>query len=159
MKTTAPTATVLIIGGLALGLWQAGGVAGNEKAGKQEIAMLEGTWKLVKAESEGKPEPLEDAPYTTITIKGHTITFFKGKDPVRTIGFRIDPSKKPKWIDLKSPDPKLGPDMPGIYQLEKDQLTICSVRGYRNDKPERPTDFSTKSDKFRQLIIFKRVIP
>jgi uncharacterized protein (TIGR03067 family) len=95
-----------------------------DKAVKEELKKLEGTWVLKENSTHGKDTPkegLKTVPWAEVTIKGDTLKMGKGE-------FRIvvDPSKKPKTIDrlIKRPD---GKDIKseGLYELDGDNLKIC----------------------------------
>ncbi len=114
--------------------------AGQEKdAAKKEMEKLEGTWKVT--ESDGKvPGWVVD---TRLTFKGdRVISKGKGRQESLPFVFRIDPTKKPKTIDLgvtkeRNPDGKFATE--GIYELEGDRLKMCI------SELHRPTEFKPKA--------------
>src|SRR5262249_38306810 len=65
---------------------------------------------------------------------------------------KLDPSKKPREIDLIS---KGGRSMSGIYKLEGDTLTFCRPGPSKN--AERPKEFKT-ADSPNEIIVWKRTV-
>ena len=120
-----------------------------------EIAKLRGNWTIVAIET-GDPAFKEFEKFA----KGGRVEvtqdhfLFKGVNGILQERYRLNanrPSKEIDWISKK------GEPIPGIYRLEGDTLTICTV-----DYPgqQRPTEFKAKSGKNRQgLLILKRAKP
>jgi len=107
---------------------------------------LQGTWQVVGGEEQG--EKIADAKLKMadmrFIIDGDKIRKEKGKGGT----FKLDPTKKPKEIDL-SDDKET---VKGIYSLDGDTLKFC-VASAGND---RPTDFTTKKGDGRGLFVLKR---
>jgi uncharacterized protein (TIGR03067 family) len=105
---------------------------------KKEGESLQGTWDLTAVVGGGKSVPPEK-------VKGVKVVFSKdkmslvspGDEPKREFTFKLDPTTKPKAIDLTALDGGFkGKTNPGIYQLEGDILKLCM----RNEPTkERPT--------------------
>jgi uncharacterized protein (TIGR03067 family) len=114
----------------------------------KDAANLQGTWIVESAMVDGKEEN---------DIKGDKMTFKDGKITVKTKEkdekgtYKIDPSQKPKTIDVKED----GKDKvhQGIYKLEGDRLTICIPEKAGR---ERPTEFTGKEGSKQMLIELKR---
>lgn len=116
---------------------------------------LKGTWQL---KSEVKDGEAKDADYVkTIRLsfdsKGDWAvakeddTIFKGTS-------KLEPSKKPKHIDmtLTAPEENKGLQVQGIYEVKGDTFRICwTING------ERPTEFEAKDASGRTYAVFKRV--
>jgi uncharacterized protein (TIGR03067 family) len=110
----------------------------------EELKRLEGEWKMVRAE----PDELKQS--GRAVFKGDTVTFREGDPPLR---FRIDPTREPKWMDVHDEFFKI--DMPGIYKLEGDRLTLYLITEFESDKPaERPRRFDEKCP--GQILHFER---
>src|SRR5207249_2908796 len=83
--------------GALLGLALLTAAEPKPEAVQAEWKKLEGTWKIVTAERDGKP--VEE-------LKGGTVVFqpprmvLKGKGEPRNEKFQVDPEKGPKWFDL-----------------------------------------------------------
>jgi uncharacterized protein (TIGR03067 family) len=123
---------------------------------------LQGTWRLASVEVNKQAIPLENLKQSnvvvvgTLVIKGDSYTFHLGKDRLE-FTFRVDPTKKPKAIDLTVRDgPQKGQTYRGIYKLEGDTYTIC--RNVEPDK-ERPTEFVTSPKSGLMLVVWQREKP
>jgi uncharacterized protein (TIGR03067 family) len=115
---------------------------------KKEFETLTGTWKVTKMELEGK-DLLADFGEVEAEIKDKELT-----TPGIAAGLKLDPSKKPKAIDLSYTEgPSAGKTVKGIYKIDGDTLTIC--RALKEDD-ERPTEFSAPSGSSKMLFEFKR---
>jgi RNA polymerase sigma factor (sigma-70 family) len=110
---------------------------------------LQGAWKVVGAESDGKAMP----------PRGLRMTFEDGQWTMAAEGFRsepmpfvLDPAGEPKGIDLPR-----GPGVvwQGIYRLDGDSLKLCVNRGGGG----RPTDFVTKPGSNCCLFVLERERP
>jgi uncharacterized protein (TIGR03067 family) len=94
--------------------------AGDPPVDEMAIA---GTWVIESAKDDGKDEAtLKDA---RITFKDGKVELKTGDGEKLTGTYKIDPSAKPKAVDITL---KVG-DFPitkkGLYSLDKDRLTIC----------------------------------
>jgi uncharacterized protein (TIGR03067 family) len=109
-----------------------------------EMKKLEGTWLVVKATYDGKPEE----GFKGLVFAGAKLTLkvADGKDQKFT--YKIDLSQKPKTMDFtseKKENAKLGK---AIYELDGEALKVCL-----GPPEKRPTDFT---DKGQVLIVLKR---
>src|SRR6266542_5908085 len=111
---------VVVAVGLLLG---AGAPSPKEKedAAKQEQQKLQGSWKPVSMEQGGEKRPEKDIAALKVTIAGNKLTAKDGEELLNESTFTLDPSAKPKTIDVTC---TAGPDkdkqFKGIYQLEDD---------------------------------------
>jgi uncharacterized protein (TIGR03067 family) len=127
-----------------------------EDAGKKEVEKFQGTWKYVVFEVEGKQQPEEIAKFILV-IKGDKWTVSAGDQIVAQTTMKLDPTKKPKRIDLTSTmDADKGRLVRGIYAWEGDKFTMCD-RGA--DKGERPAEFGTKPNSGLVLVVLQRGKP
>jgi uncharacterized protein (TIGR03067 family) len=126
--------------------------APQDEAVQQEVKKLQGTWKVVSFEVGGMDQTAKGP--KGIIIRGDE---FRGLVP--NVRFRIDPTKKPKTLDLidKDDSKKI---FPLIYELKGDELKIVIplVQAGKGEKPKRPGSFQTK-DKPLALITAKREKP
>jgi uncharacterized protein (TIGR03067 family) len=136
---------------LAAGLLLAAGEPQDDVV-KKETAKLQGTWKFVSMEVEGKKKPDEEMKKFTLTVRGDQWTVeFKNESEIGTAmsqapsKFKVDPTQKPRAIDFLLPNGKV---LWGIYTLDKDGLTVC----YGQAKGGRPTAFATGPDS--RLILY-----
>lgn len=153
-----------LIGLVSLG---AGGVysqmsaAEGKKGDVSEKALqdLQGTWRVVRMEKLGedasKNELDRTRPRLEISGSAFTLTAMQGGKAAITEGdVKIDASKDPRWLDMKSTkgNGNLPPPIPsfeGIYKLEEETLTWCATmhldgKSLTGGAVERPTVFSTK---------------
>jgi len=121
---------------------------------KNEMAALEGTWKVVFFERDGKIHEQNEGKdvknYTKVVIKGNKFTIHPHIGGPRTSTFKIDSTKRPKWFDDVPDGTK---SWPGIYELENDILKI-----YFDSKGvlKRPTEFKTTQNSGLALFVLNR---
>jgi|SRR4051812_39811459 len=120
-----------------------------------EAKRLQGKWACVAAEKDGRKAPPEIlkfvATFTDDKMTFDTTDADKKEGPdKREFKIVLDPSKKPKWIDMvKSAE---GKGAMGIYKLEGDELTIC----VGEKDVERPSEFAAPEGSKLNLITFKK---
>lgn len=120
-----------------------------KKAAQEELKLFEGEWRIVTVEADGK------------TTESKTIVkFASGKCTISQPGSGIpdiettvtlDPSKKPKWIDVTNAKQVTHK---GIYEQKGDTMKAV-FQG--DEKGERPTEF--KSKKGEVMFSYERVKP
>jgi uncharacterized protein (TIGR03067 family) len=86
--------------------------APKEDAVKDEVKNLQGTWQVTKLTGQGeKDAPADEIKHFTFEFQGDRLTIRKDKnDSGKETKYTLNPSKKPKWIDLD-----LGLPIEGIY--------------------------------------------
>ena len=121
---------------------------------KKDHDLLQGRWVMAALEVNGKLVPEERLRDAFLEIKGDKyITTTKNRS-IET-RFTLDPSKKPKTIDMVFTDgEKKGKVHKGIYELTGDTLKIC--RGLEANQ-ERPTELATWPGTNVFLVTWKRV--
>jgi uncharacterized protein (TIGR03067 family) len=143
-----------IVASSAVGYMARGGDDRGD-AVKKELERFAGTWQGTSAEEDGVKAP-EDR------VKGHTYVFAGDRYTVRMNGktieegtFRIDPSAKPKAIDVHPTKPE-AKVMLGIYEISEDAtIRACFTRP--GSDATRPTEFSTTKGTGHTLQVIKRV--
>src|SRR5262249_18555987 len=123
---------------------------------KKDKEALQGTWRPVSSEAEGKDQT-EEAKKHTLTFEGDNFTVKEG-DEVRIKGtFKIDPTMKPKTIDMTVTegrrDEDKGKELHGIYEMDKESLKWCTSEPGGKD---RPKEFATKEGTKGMLVTFKK---
>jgi uncharacterized protein (TIGR03067 family) len=117
-------------------------------AAKEENKKLEGSWKLVSLELNGNPGPPDPEEFkrSKWSIKGDRLVR-EGDERTEELVFEIDPTKKPKTMDLRIPGAPTEQSMAGIYSLASDDLKICFVA---------PGKTRPKDNESGILFVFKR---
>ncbi len=123
---------------------------GSDDATK-EYARFEGSWNIASAEMGGQALPAEALKGTLLTCKGSDFTYKEG-ERVSKGTFKVDPSKKPRQIDITFGDgPMKGMTVLGIYEVDGDSYKLCLDLGGK----KRPTEF--KSGDMVVLEVLKKV--
>lgn len=118
---------------------------------KKDKASLQGTWKVASSISKGVKAPPEEI---FLIFRGDAILVREDGKTAENFSFVLDPSKKPKEIDLTI---KVGAQKGrvdrGIYQLDGDTLRICIQS---NKDAPRPSEFTSPRDSELWLVILQR---
>jgi uncharacterized protein (TIGR03067 family) len=109
---------------------------------------LEGTWRLVSIERNGKPR--EFMPSPRWIIKGTTVYY--GGEPLADLV--LDSKAMPPCVDLVYRRPKVTYE--GIYAVDDKTLKICINRAVTEVVKDRPQDFATEELPNRRLLVFER---
>jgi uncharacterized protein (TIGR03067 family) len=129
-------------------------VAGLLVAADEPKKELQGTWKLVSLEVDGKKATKGDIKKEQkMVVEGDKFTStvddkhsFKGT-------FKLDPGKKPKTVDVAVTDGDFkGKALLGIYEIDGDTLRAC----YAAPGKDRPSEFTSKEGSGNYLYIYKR---
>lgn len=139
----------LVMGPLCISLLPA---AAQDKgdAAKQVQDKIQGTWKFVSVEMEGKKEEAKDQ---VIIFQGDKFTVKVGDMVVQAGTQKFDPSKKPATVDATITEGEgKGTIMLGIYELDGDNLKSC----FDMQGKKRPTEFKTTPDSGTFLAVLKR---
>jgi uncharacterized protein (TIGR03067 family) len=122
-------------------------------AAQQELKKLEGTWVCVSAVEGKEKREFIRGKEARLTIRNESFMLSVDGEFVEKVAIKVDPSKKPKTVDLtRTEGPEKGDTALGIYELNGDELKLCIAQ--RSNQP-RPTEF-TAGDK-STLFIFRRV--
>lgn len=116
----------------------------DKKADKvnKGLKELEGTYKLVHAERDGKTAEKALIETVTIVIRGDEFTLAFSPNDKKVAKIQVMPDAKPSTIDLTPQDgPEKGKTFPGIYKLDKDILTLAF-----SEKGERPKEFKSDNE-------------
>jgi len=100
---------------------------------------LQGTWKLVKAEHDGREVRGVDA---KLIIRGQTLTVVENKKPGESDEIVLRSDKSPKYFDVKvRSGVNAGKTCLGIYEIQGNCLKLCQTQAGR----DRPTVFSSEN--------------
>jgi len=123
---------------------------------KKELAKLEGTWTVVKAEVNGKSLLEKGKPEPKLVVKGGKVTSDSGQAPKGGLELAkvLDPTKDPKAVTL----PLEGRvRFYGIYEVRRDELRVCGdgvdTAMEKNPEGRRPKAFDSNKG---LLIVFSR---
>src|SRR5262249_36978827 len=120
---------------------------------KKDQKRMQGTWAMVALEVDGKLVGEDKLKDTVLLIKGNRyITRVKDEEIETT--FTLDPSKKPKAIDMVfSEGEKKDKVLKGIYEIDGDTLKLC--RGLTAEQ-QRPGQFATWPNTGVFVVTWKR---
>lgn len=127
------------------------GAAAAQDAEK-ELKKLEGSYQVKGLKKDGTDAPKEvmDSVKGVVIKGGKLIIKVMGEDKTATI--KVDPTKKPAHIDITPEDgPEKDMTFPGIYSLEKGELTIVFVEG-----GDRPKDFKADGEKTLKMVLTRK---
>jgi len=122
----------------------------------KDLEKLQGTWVMSELEVNGALVAPEKLKGTTLVIKGDKY-IVKVKDKAHQTTIKLDPSHKPKAIDMYFP---AGPEAPklskGVYELDGDTFKLC-----RHQMPgqDRPTQIGSWPDTNLFVVTWKRQKP
>ena len=133
----------------SLGLAAAHTAAAQDE--KKGLAELQGIWKLVGFEIEGKPAEFP-ANLPRWVIKGDKVYYGGEELAVLT----VDAATNPRSIDLDFRKSNRVDE--GVYAVDGDMLKICVSKPSDGVK-ERPLDFATEGKPSRRLLVFQRQKP
>jgi uncharacterized protein (TIGR03067 family) len=125
-------------------------LAGADK--DNSAAKLDGTWKLVRGQQNGKPIAAEVFKSATLTIQGNKHTVKIGSDVM--IGtHKINMSASPMTIDVEDTEgPYKGQTLHGIFRLQGEQFTVC----FSAPGKDRPKTFIAGAGNGNMLHVWRR---
>ena len=138
---------VVVLAALAAGGALQGG--GGKDAGEDVLKKIQGTWKFVSQEVEGKPRTKEELAKQTITFDGDKWTVRRDGKVIQAGTHKFDPDKKPPQVDaVVTEGEDKGNTMLGIYELKGDTLKVC----FDPKGKERPADFTSKAGRMTAVV-------
>jgi uncharacterized protein (TIGR03067 family) len=131
-------------------------IAGNDEAVQKDRKQMAGPWRVVSQERDGKKTPDEQlAKSKSIFDADGKLTVQEDSKIISQATLKIDPTKKPKQVDLTFVEGELkGKALLGIYEIDADNMKI----GYAPGK-DRPADFASKPGSGIVLTVYKREVP
>lgn len=150
----------LIVVGVVSGLLMGAGHAAEVPDSGDDVQKLQGVWRGAELEIKGDTLPPPSARSLWLRFTKDTFVIEQsGKITVQG-RYRIDSASKPKTIDLTITDTvqavNKGAVVLGIYELEKDQLRLCTTKA--NDQ-ERPKKLISKHGTTHSLFTFQKEKP
>jgi uncharacterized protein (TIGR03067 family) len=120
------------------------------KAARAEVKKLQGAWKIIGAEANGKKLPVDQAGFDALTFSGYNVHLHQGKTSF-SFGLALDPEKKPRTLDLVG-----NQVLPCIYALDDNKLRLQLPARGKDGKFQRPESFDTAQTKGHLLIAERR---
>ncbi len=125
-------------------------VVGLARADEKALKELEGTYKIALAEHDGKVAE-KGIELLTITIKGDEFVMQFTAEDRKVSKIKVTADPKLATIDLVPQDGEAkGKTFPGIYKLEKGELTLAF-----SEKGDRPKEFKSENEAI--LLKLKKV--
>jgi uncharacterized protein (TIGR03067 family) len=120
-----------------------------KQAGENELKNIQGTWKFVSKEMDGKASPPEELAKLKITFTGDKWTVRENGKIVQAGTHKFDPTKKPGHVDAVITDGEgKGSTMLGIYERKEDTMKVC----FDPKGKERPTSLTPKAGQFGAVV-------
>ena len=116
-----------------------------------DLALIQGEWKVVKAERDGTAKPDEIG--GLVTFDGETAVVRTPSGQVSEFRFVLNADKQSNAIDWIMKEGNETHVLHGLYQLDGDTLVNCSPAGYGLP---RPTALETKEGDGRFVFMLKR---
>ncbi len=130
--------------------------ADDPKPKSNDVKTLDGTWLVTRAERSGQAadRPVGD----TLTFRSGMLKFVTKEGQEWQGTYTIDVSQTPMTIDVshKRPNSDEEIQVPGIFRIEGDELTVCFSDPTEG---ERPTEFKTVEGKRTMMVVLKRENP
>ncbi len=132
----------------------------EKDAAAKDLAKLQGKWKNVEIDSDGKVNKGFKNGLIIAFEKNERIDYDAEGGVESRVSIKLDPSKSPNEMDQTYVFERLFPDEKGktylgIYQLEGDELKIAMAIAPWNG--ERPKEFTTKERSHFAVATYKRV--
>lgn len=124
---------------------------------------LEGTWKFVSWEIEGKKAPESAIKDFRWIFKDHDAVWSSGVIPEKKetheekYTFAYDPDRKPTWINLTSTTAD-GPQLVrGLFEIKDDTMKLCLPSDAKKPNQDRPAALKAGRDSGLMLMVLERV--
>jgi uncharacterized protein (TIGR03067 family) len=145
--------TRYVVTALAAGLLLAAACAPKEE---DDTLKLQGTWQAISYEADGMPKK-DVAEKVVCTCEKDIFAFKYDGKVIWRATFKLDPSKKPKAIDMTITEGEnKGQAILGIYGWDKDALRWCTASA---GETERPKEFASGAGSNIALYVFKKEKP
>jgi len=128
------------------------GAPGAKEPPKKDSPTLVGLWVAESTIKGGRPDKNPSDATMEFTADGKVILKERGKDITGT--YSIDAKKDPAELDMTLEGGGMSINMPGIFKVDKDTLTLCLVF-----MGERPKKFESPEASMTLLLTLKRSKP
>lgn len=114
---------------------------------------LDGTYAVKSAERDGEAMPEEELKtIAEVVIKDDLFTIKKEGSEDHKAKLKLDATKKPAEVDVTTQDgPEKDKTLPGIYKMEKGELTFVVAR-----EGGRPKDFGAKGKGIMKIVLQRK---
>jgi uncharacterized protein (TIGR03067 family) len=124
-----------------------------DDANKNDLDKMQGDWAALSMINDGARASDDEAQCLFRTVKGQNHTLYLFSKPLISGTFKIDATKNPKTIDVKTTKGLgQGTTILGIYKLEGDRWSICNA----GPGKERPKDFTATKGSGHTLVVWER---
>ncbi len=142
----------IAVGSLVLGVSFAAAAPQDEFI-EREQQRLEGTWRVIAVETEGKPIPAREYRDLLLTFKNGKFTAKRGDEEAQEGTYVINPARNPKEMDIERTDgPARGQKQAAVYSLAGNLLKICACEAATG----RPAGFDTRDRPGHTLMTLRR---
>jgi uncharacterized protein (TIGR03067 family) len=126
--------------------------ASKPHSAEQDLGGIQGTWKLIAMEANGRQAPPETVAVMKLNFTGDTLTFTPGEPGFTHFEYVLDPTVSPAGFAMThADDPKKGQTSNGIYWLEGDRLKICFGKADR-----RPDELTARAGSGQMMYSLQR---
>jgi uncharacterized protein (TIGR03067 family) len=116
---------------------------------ENELNKIQGTWKFLSQERDGKARPADEVAKLKITFTGDKWSVRYEDKVVQAGTHTLDSSKKPAQVDAVVTEGEgKGSTMLGIYELKGDTMKVC----FDPKGKQRPNSFTAKEGQFAGVI-------
>ncbi len=123
---------------------------------RTDLDKLQGTWQCTSWISNGM-DGIRNPDDIRSSYDGNRLTLWSGDQEYRHGLVTLDPGRTPKAVNTWDLDgPYADETNRAIYDLDGDTLKVCISL---DRSKSRPTEFESKPDSNRLLVIYKRVKP
>jgi uncharacterized protein (TIGR03067 family) len=127
--------------------------SGENQSSKTDPEKIQGAWVLASAEDDGRTESPEELAKFMWSFDDDKYTTRYNAD-IREGTFKLDPDKTPKAFDqTATAGADKGKSYRGIYKFFDDELFLCFSK---DEKVDRPKEFSGKAGSGQIMMVFKR---
>lgn len=125
----------------------------KSEAFQKDLATLQGTWKPISMEMDGKFLPQERIGKIRLTIEGEKFTFDTGNDSHGGL-YKIDPSQDPKQLNIEiTRGDEVGKVYLVIYKFEDGKMIQCM----ETSNAKRPSEFTGQAGSGNLYEVWERV--
>jgi uncharacterized protein (TIGR03067 family) len=111
-------------------------LAARAEDATKDLKALQGTWQLVELATDKGPAPADRIKGVKFTVAGEKLVM-DGLDGKRAFAIKLDPTVKPKSIDLTPLDgPFKGKTTLGLYEVSGDTFRLCMANHEIKARPK-----------------------